>query len=883
MATGWRSRTLDYVDSLKLDTGAYRLFAGGDESLYGTCFALMAKHYLGDFDDVDPTRLIHRITSYQDEKTGFFIGPELRPDELGSKHTWDHVLMHLTAHVLPTLELLGAEPRFPLVFLKDYKDLASLNDWLHKRDFRDAWYEGNYLMFVGQFLVHEAERGDAGAARALTHWFDWLDERADPETGMWGTDGLCSRHNGLFGAYHQFIIYRYVGRPIRHFDRVVDTAIGCSDAIGKGACEDVDVIDILVGAYETTDYRREEVAKLLGDGVVERILACQNGDGGFVYARGGGPFSMMGIARTARPMSTSHLFPTWFRAHTLALLQRVVDDPRLAGPFNFNGSCSMGWHGGPVFRPANHLSQADNTMGPEQTDYRGQNVTLVRKSIMQFLEGWAPLISGKVLDVGAGNWGYARRLFDHCEYLASDVSADFNVDIVLDLLNPPDDALGAFDAVICTDVLEHVADPAGAVAGAQALLKPGGLLLLTTPFNYELHGTDSVRDYWRITGDGLRLLLGQAGFRRLTIDHVGHENAPLGYFVSAHKPGAGPGSEAGSRPAHEAEVREPVLLSRQKSRVGGPTVKLGRLSQYFKQDDRGFNIVYTVSDQIPPDACRELQQDGKRVVLNCPGVYFPAYRPNYGLMNEPLGELHRLADYVIYQTAFSREAAQAYLGSRGDKTDIVYNAVDFDHFAVPARPGDRFNILVAGNHYIRHRIEPLIQAMPLIRERFPKAELIIAGPLSSANDGNGDVFSCGKPDIDELCRRHGVEYTHIESYSQDEAPRIYARGDILVHLKHMDWCPNVVLEAMSTGLPVVHTGNGGTPELVGDAGASLDLEHNWDSVPDFDLRALAGAVAEAFERRSELGRRAREIVVDRFGIERWVRRHRSIFEEVLRT
>lgn len=54
----------------------------------------------------------------------------------------------------------------------------------------------------------------------------------------------------------------------------------------------------------------------------------------------------------------------------------------------------------------------------------------------------------------------------------------------MDLRQLPEHAgsLGTFDQIICTEVIEHVLDDAGLVRNLANLLKPGGRLLLTTPF-----------------------------------------------------------------------------------------------------------------------------------------------------------------------------------------------------------------------------------------------------------------------------------------------------------------------------------------------------------------------------------------------------------------
>jgi SAM-dependent methyltransferase len=61
-----------------------------------------------------------------------------------------------------------------------------------------------------------------------------------------------------------------------------------------------------------------------------------------------------------------------------------------------------------------------------------------------------------------------------------------------------------YDFIVCTEVLEHTLQPFAAVAEMSRMIKPQGLLFLSVPFNFRIHGP--LPDCWRFTEHGLRAL-----------------------------------------------------------------------------------------------------------------------------------------------------------------------------------------------------------------------------------------------------------------------------------------------------------------------------------------------------------------------------------------
>ncbi len=97
-----------------------------------------------------------------------------------------------------------------------------------------------------------------------------------------------------------------------------------------------------------------------------------------------------------------------------------------------------------------------------------------------------------------------RPLFANKVFIGCDMRAGPGVDKVLNLHNIdlPDSTAGT---VFLMDTLEHVEYPHQAVSEIYRILKPGGLLVMSSVLDYFIHETPN--DYWRYTPDAFRSLL----------------------------------------------------------------------------------------------------------------------------------------------------------------------------------------------------------------------------------------------------------------------------------------------------------------------------------------------------------------------------------------
>ena len=139
----------------------------------------------------------------------------------------------------------------------------------------------------------------------------------------------------------------------------------------------------------------------------------------------------------------------------------------------------------------------------QETLYRSNNPTrrwlhcTRRDWIVDALQRHAPSPPARALEVGPGSCIYLpvlARLFD--QVVATDIEAAFlkhaaplrdslpNLQLALDNICDSTLPPASFDLILCTEVVEHIADSSAALRGMRRLLKPGGVLVLSTPQRY---------------------------------------------------------------------------------------------------------------------------------------------------------------------------------------------------------------------------------------------------------------------------------------------------------------------------------------------------------------------------------------------------------------
>ncbi|MBV1914290.1 MAG: glycosyltransferase family 4 protein [Pseudomonadales bacterium] len=164
------------------------------------------------------------------------------------------------------------------------------------------------------------------------------------------------------------------------------------------------------------------------------------------------------------------------------------------------------------------------------------------------------------------------------------------------------------------------------------------------------------------------------------------------------------------------------------------------------------------------------------------------------------------------------------LGVAADKVHVLRNGVDAELFVMHDSQKTRKELNLTGTVLVSvgNLVEPkghalVVQAL----KQLPDCNLLIVG--------KGEQLTDLKRIADELNVSDRIQY--INEVSQSELAKIYSAADLLILASSREGWPNVLLESMACGTPVLATRVGGTPEIVTapEAGCLID-ERSADSI-----------------------------------------------------
>jgi hypothetical protein len=167
------------------------------------------------------------------------------------------------------------------------------------------------------------------------------------------------------------------------------------------------------------------------------------------------------------------------------------------------------------------------------------HLKMIRNNVKSFIKEISENFDAKdtiLLDVAPQDYLGAKEFFVNTKIETLDIDPDAGADYIADICNNntgiiPDNY---FNYVLLTEVLEHTLNPFDAIKEIERILIMDGLLFITVPFNFRIHGP--LPDCWRFTEHGIKALLGNFEIIKIeALETPQRELMPIQYKIIARK------------------------------------------------------------------------------------------------------------------------------------------------------------------------------------------------------------------------------------------------------------------------------------------------------------------------------------------------------------
>ncbi len=234
----------------------------------------------------------------------------------------------------------------------------------------------------------------------------------------------------------------------------------------------------------------------------------------------------------------------------------------------------------------------------------------------------------------------------------------------------------------------------------------------------------------------------------------------------------------------------------------------------------------------------------------------------------------RQARFVVTCTRYNADYLRSLVDD-GATIHTIYHGIDVDFFAYasPASPKAPFRFLSVGRLVAKKGYDDLLRALKILK----------AGGLdfSFTHIGSGELDGAIRRQIDELGLRPQVKL--LGTLPREEVVRHYRQAHCFVLASKVasngdrDGIPNVLIEAMAVGLPIVSTRISAIPELVEDGISGTLVE---PAQPEALAAALVRVMSQP-ERHADQTRHARRRVELDFDNRRCIIRHYELLRDAL--
>jgi glycosyltransferase involved in cell wall biosynthesis len=239
-----------------------------------------------------------------------------------------------------------------------------------------------------------------------------------------------------------------------------------------------------------------------------------------------------------------------------------------------------------------------------------------------------------------------------------------------------------------------------------------------------------------------------------------------------------------------------------------------------------------------------------------------------------------LDDGVIAVSEKARQAEIRAASVPADKVRLIYNGIDPKSYAIEKGrsmaqhrtllrhelgiPAQAFLIGAVGRLHPQKGLSVLLEAFAAVLEQIPQAWLVLVG--------EGELHA----DLENRASALGISDSTTFAGRREDIPAVLSTLDVFVLPSLWEGLPMALLEAMATGLPVIATEVGGTPEVVVDGETGI-------LIPADDVKSLEQAICILLDEnlRQRLGQAGQARVRKLFSIQHLVEQMEALYAEQL--
>jgi glycosyltransferase involved in cell wall biosynthesis len=231
-----------------------------------------------------------------------------------------------------------------------------------------------------------------------------------------------------------------------------------------------------------------------------------------------------------------------------------------------------------------------------------------------------------------------------------------------------------------------------------------------------------------------------------------------------------------------------------------------------------------------------------------------------------------------FNTANSQIAARELIKKKvypKEKLKVIYNGIDVSDFDISRNERirkelkilpDKFLLISVGSLTEQKGYPYLIEAVKMLIDKYPGLVMIILGEGPK------------RESLQSQIERNNLKDNILLLGNKDNVAEYLSVSDLFVLPSLWEGLPNVLLEAMASGLASIATDVGGVSEIIQDEENGFLVNPKNSAIL---YQKIDYALSLPKEEREVIGKRAKETISDKFSLQKMVREYENLYSEML--